>query len=137
LVEHLQKTREDAIKGEECKIEMLKAEVVKVRNELQSVKKMQERQCMCKYYEETLAKVKEDNARFIERLKTNYQKDLEEYRGRYDDLKLKVALDINEKTLHFIKERHAQYFETYCQEKKINGNASVDSIECLFYICQR
>ena len=118
---------------------MLKAEIVKVRGELQAVKNMQERQCLCKYYEETLAKVKEENGRFIERLKANYQKDLEEYRGRYDDLKLKVALDINEKTLHFIKERHAQYFESYCSEKKINSNGSnaVDSIECLFYICQR
>jgi hypothetical protein len=27
---------------------------------------------MCKYYEETLAKVKEENARYMERLKANY-----------------------------------------------------------------
>lgn len=61
---------------------------------------------MCKYYEETLAKVKEENARYVERLKANYENDLEEYRMRYEDLKVKIALDINEKTLLFIKERH-------------------------------
>jgi hypothetical protein len=33
-------------------------------------------------------------------------KELEDSRGRYEDIKLKVTLDINEKTLHFIKERH-------------------------------
>jgi len=61
---------------------------------------------MCKYYEETLARTKEENIRFIDKLKANYQKDLDEYRGRYEDLKIKIALDINDKTLHFIKDRH-------------------------------
>jgi hypothetical protein len=94
---------------------------------------------MCKYYEETLAKVKEENARYVERLKGNYQSDLDEYRVRYEDLKVKIALEINEKTLLFIKERHGQYYETFCQEKKIEvgDQTQVDSIELLFYICQR
>ena len=58
---------------------------------------------------------------------------------RYEDLKVKIALDINEKTLLFIKERHGQYYETFCQEKKIEigDQTQVDSIELLFYICQR
>ncbi len=91
---------------------------------------------MCKYYEETLAHIKEENFKFVEKLKANYQKELDEYRGRYEDLKIKIALDINEKTLHFIKERHGPYYETFCQEKKIEQGA-VDSIELLFYICQK
>ena len=64
---------------------------------------------------------------------------MDEYRMRYEDLKMKVALDINEKTLLFIKERHGQYYETFCQEKKIEigDQTQVDSIELLFYICQR
>ena len=47
-------------------------------------------------------------------------------------------MDINEKTLHFIKERHGPYFEAFCQERKIDQNQQgVDSIELLFYICQK
>ncbi len=58
--------------------------------------------------------MKEDNARYVERLKSNYAKDLEESRLRCEDLKVKIALDINEKTLLFIKERHGQYYEMFC-----------------------
>jgi hypothetical protein len=92
---------------------------------------------MCKYYEEQLAKNKEESQRFIDRLKANYQKDLDEYRARYEDLKIKIALDINDKTLHFIKDRHGQYYETFCAEKKLESGQGVDSIELLFYICQK
>lgn len=92
-------------------------------------------QCLCKYYEETLEKVKEDNAKFIEKVKATYMKELEDSRGRYEDIKIKVALDINEKTLHFIKERHGPYYESFKQEKQVKQDQSVDSIELLFYIC--
>ena len=97
----------------------------------------QEKKCLCKYYEETLEKVKEDNVKFVEKVKSTYQKELEDCRGRYEDIKVKVALDNNEKTLHFIKERHGPYYESYRQERQIKNDLSVDSIELLFYICQR
>lgn len=45
----------------ERKVELLKSEIVKAKNELSSYRAMQERQCMCKYYEETLAQNKEEN----------------------------------------------------------------------------
>lgn len=120
LIDHFVKVQAECEVQNERKIELLKADVVKAKNELSSFRAMQERQCMCKYYEETLAHTKEENQKFIERLKANYQKDLDEYRGRYEDLKIKIALDINEKTLHFIKERHGPYFEAFCQERKID-----------------
>jgi hypothetical protein len=118
---------------------VLKAEATKAKQELSAFRAYQERQCLCKYYEETLQKVKEDNARYVERLKSNYAKDLEDSRLRYEDIKVKIALEINEKTLLYIKERHGQYYEMFCQEKKIElfDQQSVDSIELLFYICQR
>ena len=119
------------------KLDVVKAEVHKAKQELIAYRAYQERQCMCKYYEETLAKVKEENGRYVERIKANYQSDMEEYRMRYEDLKVRVALDINEKTLLHIKERHGQYYETFCQEKKVEIGDQVDSIELLFYICQR
>ena len=50
--------------------------------------------------------MKEDHSRYIEKMKTTYQQDIEEYRGRYEELRVKIAIDINEKTLHFIKERY-------------------------------
>jgi hypothetical protein len=119
LADHFVKARNDAELQQERKIELLKAEIVKGKNDFAQFRAMQERQCMCKYYEETLAKTKEENIRFLDKLKANYQKDLDEYRGRYDDLKIKIALDINDKTLHFIKDRHGQYFESFCAEKKL------------------
>jgi hypothetical protein len=70
------------------------------------MRNMSDRQCLCRYYEETLSKVKEENARYTERMKQSYQRDLEEYRGRYEEIKMKIALEINEKILVHIKERH-------------------------------
>ena len=65
--------REDELRDQnERKVEVLKAEAHKAKQELIAFRAFQERQCMCKYYEETLAKVKEDNARYVERLKANY-----------------------------------------------------------------
>ena len=55
------KARADSDVQNERKIELLKADVVKAKNELSSFRAMQERQCMCKYYEETLTHTKEEN----------------------------------------------------------------------------
>jgi len=97
---------------------LLRQETAKIRMELhRSSQEGPKQQCLCKYYEETLEKVKEDNAKFVEKVKATYMKELEDSRGRYEDIKLRVALDINEKTLHFIKERHGPYYESFKQEK--------------------
>lgn len=69
---------------------------------------------MCKYYEETLNKVKEENNRYVEKMKYKHECEISEYRANYDSLKLKIALDINEKTLGHIKERHNAYYNSYC-----------------------
>ena len=81
---------------------------------MSSLRNSQDRQCLCKYYEETLSKVKEENNRYVEKMKYKHECELSEYRSNYDSLKLKIALDINEKTLSHIKERHAAYFNSYC-----------------------
>lgn len=90
----------------ERKIEVLKSEITKLKNEFNNMRTYQERQCLCKYYEETIGKMKDENTKYIDKLKSTYQRDIEEYKGRYEDIKLKLALDINEKTLEYIKERH-------------------------------
>jgi len=82
--------REHVAEEAERKIELLRKETAKVRKELHAVRSSQEgpkQQCLCKYYEETLEKVKEDNAKFIEKVKATYMKDLEDSRGRYEDIK--------------------------------------------------
>lgn len=61
LIDHFMKARADSDVQNERKIELLKADVVKAKNELSSFRAMQERQCMCKYYEETLTHTKEEN----------------------------------------------------------------------------
>lgn len=57
-----------------------------------------------------MAKVKDENHRYIDSLKRKYDAELSEYRSSNEQVKLKIALDINEKTLSFIKERHNAYY---------------------------
>ncbi len=61
LLKHVTKQREALNESNERKIELLKSEVVKTKQELQSFRAFQERQCLCKYYEDTLSKIKEEN----------------------------------------------------------------------------
>jgi hypothetical protein len=70
-------------------------------------------------------------------MKHTYQRELDEFRGRYEEIKVKIALDINAKTLHLIRERYLQYLESFKVEKQVIADTEVDSIELLFYICQR
>ena len=53
-------------------MEHLKQEANKCRQDLNSFRALQERQCLCKYYEETLNKVKDENQRYIDKLKATY-----------------------------------------------------------------
>ena len=78
--------------------------------------------------------MKEDNARYIDKLKATYQKDIEDYRGRYEEIKVKIALDINESTLTYVKERYQAYLDSFKQERFLESDTQVDSIELLFYI---
>jgi hypothetical protein len=72
LMEHVSRRESELRDQSDRKLELVKAEAHKAKQELIAYRAYQERQCMCKYYEETLAKVKEENARYVDRMKANY-----------------------------------------------------------------
>ena len=61
LLDHFNTERNEVNLQTDRKLELLKQEANKYKHELQNLKNNQDRQCLCKYYEETLAKLKDEH----------------------------------------------------------------------------
>lgn len=96
---------------------------------------------MCKYYEETLDKIKEDHVKYVDRLKKQYETEIYEIRAKNSSLNLdayrdKIFNDLHQRVLTFVQERYSAYLTSYCNDHGLNAR-QVDPVELLFYISSR
>jgi len=96
---------------------------------------------MCKYYEETLDKVKDDHLKYVDRLKKQYETEIYEIRAKNSSINLeayrdKIFTDLHTRVITFVQERYGAYLNSYCHDHGLNVR-QIDPVELLFYIASR
>ncbi len=76
---------------------------------------------MNQYYEETIDKLKDENIRYIDKLKQKYETEIYEIRAKNSSINLesyrdKIFTDLQQRVLTFVQERHNAYLNSYCTD---------------------
>ncbi|CDW82540.1 UNKNOWN [Stylonychia lemnae] len=143
LIDHFNHQREEISIQNDRKIELLKQESNKYKNEVQSIRNQVVRQCMCKYYEGNMEKLKDEHQKHINKLKQKYENEIFEIRtnGKNQSMNVelfrdKIFTDLRMRVFAYVQEKNQNYINAFCADHNVN-TTQIDPIELIFYICQR